>query len=297
MVVYIVKQIPDSEPQEGLAFIAKIKDKVTANRESVILCNVLSGQIMLRSGDVKGVKAIVEETNTLIDDETGVTPVHGRFYQLSSDYHQLVGNHCDYYRDALRYLGCCKEDDEDEETKAKRAFTLSLAALLGESIFNFGELLQHPIMGSLKGKSAWITDLLYAFNSGDLEKYDKLKTDWMTQPDLAAHEVQLRQKISLLCLMEMTFKSGNGVLTFAEIAEKTHLPTNEIELLIMKALSLGLVRGTIDEVDSKVHLSWVQPRVLDKKQISTMRSRLDVWCREVQTMENLLESRAQDIIN
>jgi len=152
----------------------------------------------------------VEEISGQIDDELGVTPVHGRYYQLSSDYHQIMGNHCEYYRDALRFLGCTNLDEqeqrEDEESKSKRAFTLALAALLGESIFNFGELLQHPILESLKGSNSWITDLLYAFNAGDLAKYEALRPQWTTQPDLAAQEIKLRQKISLLCLMEMTFK-------------------------------------------------------------------------------------------
>ena len=41
-------------------------------------------------------------------------------------------------------------------------------------------------------------------------------------------------------------------------------------MLVMKALSLGLVKGSIDEVDNKVHLTWVQPRVLDLEQVSSV---------------------------
>lgn len=41
----------------------------------------------------------------------------------------------------------------------------------------------------------------------------------------------------------------------------------QVELLVMKALSLGLVKGSIDQVDSKVHMTWVQPRVLGRKQV------------------------------
>lgn len=39
-------------------------------------------------------------------------------------------------------------------------------------------------------------------------------------------------------------------------------------MLVMKALSLGLVKGSIDEIDQKVHMTWVQPRVLDLQQVS-----------------------------
>lgn len=48
----------------------------------------------------------------------------------------------------------------------------------------------------------------------------------------------------------MTFKrpSHNRQLTFSEIAKETRLPLNEIELLVMKALSQGLVKGAIDQV-------------------------------------------------
>lgn len=295
-IAFIVKQIPNYEV--CLALIEKTKEKVKSNNVASILCNILIGQIKLEKKDLKGVKDILEETNKLIDEETGVTPVHGRFYQLSSDYHQIMGNHCEYYRDALRYLGCCSVDDEDEPTRANRAFTLCLAALLGDSIFNFGELLQHPIIESLKGKpNEWIVELLYAFNSGDIKKFEALQSQWSTQIDLLHHKLVLRQKISLLCLMEMTFKSANGLLTFDQISRETQLPIGEVEILIMKALSLGLVRGTIDQVDAKVHLTWVQPRVLDKKQISSMRLKLDSWCHDVDRIEKLLEQKAQDIIN
>jgi 26S proteasome regulatory subunit N9 len=35
----------------------------------------------------------------------------------------------------------------------------------------------------------------------------------------------------------------------------------------MKALCLGLLKGSIDQVEQKVHMTWVQPRVLDKEQV------------------------------
>ena len=67
----------------------------------------------------------------------------------------------------------------------------------------------------------------------------------------------------------MTFKrpATNRLLTFEEIAVEAQLPIGEVEMLVMKALSLGLVRGAIDQVDQKVHMTWVQPRVLDKEQV------------------------------
>lgn len=71
----------------------------------------------------------------------------------------------------------------------------------------------------------------------------------------------------------MTFKrpANHRQLTFTEISQEARLPEDEVELLVMKALSLSLVKGSIDHVDKKVHMSWVQPRVLDRNQVKIIR--------------------------
>lgn len=48
----------------------------------------------------------------------------------------------------------------------------------------------------------------------------------------------------------------------------------QVELLVMKALSVGLVKGSIDEVDKRVHMTWVQPRVLDLQQVLNTKAQL-----------------------
>lgn len=89
-----------------------------------------------------------------------------------------------------------------------------------------------------------------------------MKPQWSKIPDLAARETQLRQKISLLCLMEMTFKrpSDHRSIKFEEIATETKLPLKEVEILIMKALAQGLVRGAIDQVAGVVNMTWVRTK-------------------------------------
>lgn len=36
----------------------------------------------------------------------------------------------------------------------------------------------------------------------------------------------------------------------------------------MRALSLNLIKGLIDEIEHKIYISWVQPRVLDITQVT-----------------------------
>lgn len=52
-----------------------------------------------------------------------------------------------------------------------QAVDVSLAALLGEGLYNFAQLLNHPICGALVGSPfAWLHELLEAFNAGDLHR-------------------------------------------------------------------------------------------------------------------------------
>ncbi|XP_017775177.1 PREDICTED: 26S proteasome non-ATPase regulatory subunit 13 [Nicrophorus vespilloides] len=285
---------------EAVEFLTKIGPKVKANSDAENLCKVLAGQIHLEKlNDLDATKKIIEEVEATLDNADGVTPVHGRFYHLASQYYRIKGDHAQYYRTALRYLGCIEVDTLSDETKHQHAFFLGLAALLGEGVYNLGELLAHPVLESLNTTdNAWLVQLLYAFNSGDIVKFDAMKKHWGAIADLSAKETFLRQKISLLCLMEMTFKrpSHDRQLTFDEISKETQLPLCEIELLIMKALAQGLVKGAIDQVSSNVNMTWVQPRVLDRSQISNMVERLNEWCKHVSTMENLLEEKASEIL-
>lgn len=54
---------------------------------------------------------LIEDVDEMLNNLPGVTSVHGRFYDLSSKYYRIIGNHAMYYKDALRYLGCVEAKD------------------------------------------------------------------------------------------------------------------------------------------------------------------------------------------
>lgn len=84
-------------------------------------------------------------------------------------------------------------------------------------------------------------------------------------------------------------------MTFATIAQETQVRAHEIEILIMKALSLGLLKGTIDQVAEIARINWVQPKVLDMKQIDNMRMRLKEWDSSVNQLGHWIEGVGKDV--
>lgn len=61
-------------------------------------------------------------------------------FQVSSIYLKEIGDYAGYYREALRYLGCEEPSKLTEAEKQMQAILLSFAALLGDNVYNFGEL-------------------------------------------------------------------------------------------------------------------------------------------------------------
>ncbi|PIO29362.1 hypothetical protein AB205_0150160, partial [Aquarana catesbeiana] len=186
-----------------LSLVEIILHVVKSSDEAVILCRTAIGALKLNIGDLQATKETIEGVEEMLGGLAGVTSVHSRFYDLSSKYYQTIGNHASYYKDALRFLGCTDLKDLPIPEQQDRAFTLGLAGLLGDGVYNFGELLMHPVLESLRTSDRkWLIDTLYAFNSGNVETFRALKTAWGQQPDLAANETLLLKKIQLLCLME-----------------------------------------------------------------------------------------------
>lgn len=299
--VQILEVVVDhiSDKKEAIEFLDKLKEKVKVCDEAVLYIEVLKGNIFLTNlNDLDATKKIIEELRDVLEEAGNVTPVHGKYYMLASQYYRRVGKHSDYYRCGLQFLGCSL-DDYPKDQWGQQAFFLGLAALLGDNVYNIGELLAHPILESLKGtENEWLVELLKAFNIGNITRFNEMKPVWSKIPDLAAQEIKLRQKISLLCLMEMTFERPaiQRSIPFEAIAKKTKLPLKEVELLIMKALAQDLVRGEIDQVAGVVNMFWVQPRVLDRPQIAGMATTLNDWIQSITSMEKLMESRAAEIL-
>ena len=196
----------------------------------------------------------------------------------------MIGPPQDYYKNALLYLAYTPLESLSIETKYELATDLSLAAATSEGIFNFGEVLTNPIMGVLKGTpNEWLHLLLLALHHGNITEFNRIlatyNEQYFKQPALASRHEEVKKKIVLLCLVTIVFERHphDRILNFSDIATRTQIPLNQVEWVIMTAMSIGLIKGNIDEVDQTVDISWVIPRVLEIEQLQHLASQLSDW--------------------
>lgn len=224
------------------------------------------------------------------------------FYSANAEYYKLKEDFSSFYYTSLLYLSTLEDDNEltiiNKEPSFELAYDLCVAALLGEKIYNFGELLQHPIMNLINERKDyhWIADLLNALTVGDLEKFDKLISVQLPKtPILAQNETFLRQKIRLMSLVECIFAKNIRLLSFQDVADATQIEKDQVEHLVIKAISLKLLKGSIDQVNELVTVTWVQPRIINEEQILKMKNRLVDWDEQVRALAVRLEERGKPI--
>ncbi|KAK0394229.1 hypothetical protein QR680_000637 [Steinernema hermaphroditum] len=301
----IAHYIYKSDPAAAFEFL-KRRERV-CSKDKTAMIRLYTGEIELKlknkvNGQLENpveIRQLLEKTQEALDSVTGVTPVHAPFYKASAEYLKETRNHAAYYREALRYLGCENQDNLSDSTKLEQAVLLGFAALLGENVFNFGELLAHPILKSLEDSQyKWLLDVLLAFNAGDIPKFKSLSSHWTQWSDLKNAEEFIMNKLRLLCIMEMAVgrPSKGRYLTFDEIARKAQVADKEVEFIVMRALSKNLINGSINQVQRIVSVTWVQPRVLSIEQIKKMRQRITQWQEEVDAMGKIVEDNAKEIL-
>ncbi|KAJ8448386.1 hypothetical protein Cgig2_022014 [Carnegiea gigantea] len=246
--VIVSRQYPEKEAAIG--YLEGVIEKLRATREMrieepILYIKMQIALLKLEQGEHKECKKLLDDGKSTLDSMTDIDPsVYASFYWVSSQYHKLRQEFAEFYKNALLYLAYTSVLSLSESFRLDLAFDLSLSALLGENIYNFGELLAHPIVSllyldlfflrlvsnilflkchvlvtffnffpqiySLIGtKVEWLYYILVAFNTGDLVRYQELchvhKDALNAQPALVANERKLLEKINILCLMEIIF--------------------------------------------------------------------------------------------
>uniref|UniRef100_A0A6B2L693 PCI domain-containing protein n=1 Tax=Arcella intermedia TaxID=1963864 RepID=A0A6B2L693_9EUKA len=279
--------------------------KVVENNEATVTIKAVLAEFHIVAGDLNEAKSVLEQTKLTLDATSGAEAnVFAAFHRAWAAYYKVKGDFENFYSSALQYLGYSQTDTLDKMELLGLARDLVIAALLGQKLFSLGELMENEILTSLRNSpEAWLVDILAAFNVGNLQAWYQLQQEYaylIANSALKDKIQQLTAKAKILSLIELVFNkpSGQRIISFEVISQTSDVPIDQVELLVMKALSLGLLRGTIDEVDQVVSFTWVQPRILNLQQISQMKTRLASWVDNVKSSLNLVENEtASELIS
>ena len=200
----------------------------------------------------------------------------------------------------LTYTGI---EDLSPAEASRLATDMALASVTGDDIYNFGEVLATPILGCLKGTAnEWLQDLVLALHHGSVVEFnavvDRNRTQYFALPALANKHEDVKKKVVLLALVNIAFSrsSNDREIKFADIADMTYVPIKEVEWVLMRAMSVNLLKGTIDQVDQSVNITWVQPRVLDKPQLEVISGQLHGWAERVKDTLLMVEDQTAELL-
>ncbi|KAL7166737.1 hypothetical protein ACSBR2_037417 [Camellia fascicularis] len=145
-------QYPEKEASIG--YLEGVIEKLLATREMcieepILYIKMQIATFQLEKGSQKECKKLLEDGKSTLDSMTDIDPsVYANYNWVSSQYHKSRQEFVEFYKSALLYLAYTSVESLSESFKLDLAFDLSLAALLRENIYNFGELLAHPIVTS-----------------------------------------------------------------------------------------------------------------------------------------------------
>jgi 26S proteasome regulatory subunit N9 len=292
------------DPAQAVEFYETIlKSRQRLGPEAAMCVDMDIAMAKIQMGFHDEVKIILEAAKENLPGISSTeTIVFSKYYGALSEYRKVIGPPQEFYKAALMFLSYSPMEDMSPDQKITLATDMALASTTGENIYNFGEVLATPILQALEGTpNAWLFDLVIHLNAGDVDKFNSLvdahRDQYFAQPALAQRHEDVKKKIVLLSLMNLVFErhSHDRCIPFSDIATRTRLPMEQVEWVLMRAMSLGLIKGIIDQVESTVEVSWVQPRVLNKEQLKLLSAQLESWSARVKSTLVTVEDQTPEL--
>ena len=110
-----------------------------------MLCKMQIAVLKLRRGSAfhSDVKTTLDEHKQAVEGLVGAdSVVHASYYRVACDYYGAVGPAEKFYKNALMFLAYTNYEDMKSQDRFDLAVNISIAALTGDGVFNFGEVVR-----------------------------------------------------------------------------------------------------------------------------------------------------------
>lgn len=194
---------------QAVSFMQVVTDKKgRIGQDGYLLAQMTLAGFRIRIGTSENIEiaqGIVEESKPMLQSLEGSgaeTIIYSRFHKVSAELYKRIGPADAYYSSCLQFLAYTPHTSLTVDDQLDLSINMSIAALVGENMFNFGEVLAEPVIDILKTseKYIWIYELLSALSSGDVDLSTNL---------LAKYEVCLFIFSLYLYIFKITFIEGD----------------------------------------------------------------------------------------
>lgn len=223
----------------------------------------------------------------------------GRDYELRRMYSVFYNNAFELVKHAEK-----AEMPLTQAELAALAYKTAIAALLSEETYNFGRFLNFPIfMALLKISHPWLVQLVDVCNEGNVSAFEDF---WAAHeakirgiPEIFTAASALRRKVQVMALLHLVFCAAfnERVFPFSTIASRCGVDEKGAELLVLEALAQGVIRGRIDGLLKTVHIGWVEPRVLNLKEVRALSEHVSTWRSTVEDLVQKMNLKTSKFLN
>ena len=291
--------------KEGLTFIENIdkKNEKKYKGEEKIFIKIIKGFCYLELKQMYELEEIIKTTeNDFTRNIERDSSLYAQYYKLSTLYYEKMEDYNNFYNNAFQYLAY--ETKISNEDKLNLCYKMCSAMLIGEKLYNFAELIEKSFFKLMAGsKYEWIYNLILSFNSAKVDQFlsmvQQSEKQIMENPILQNKMDFLQIKIRIAALLDLIFQRNKNerILTFEEICKVCDTNDDNIEYICMKALSHGLIKGHIDDVEKKFIVNWIQPKYLDKDKIIFLQDRFTAWIEKGKKVLDDLHDNAAVLLN
>ena len=291
--------------EEALVFVENIEKKNAQKYkgEEKIFIKIIKGFCFLELNKMYELEEVVKNTEQDFSGNIEIdSSLYSQYYKLSTLYYEKKEDYDNFYNNAFQYLAY--ETKISNEDKLNLCYKMCSAMLIGEKLYNFAELLEKDFFKLMTGsKYEWISNLILSFNSAKVDQFlsmvkqnEKIIKE---NPVLKSNFDFLEIKIRIAALLDLIFQKNKNerTISFEEICKVCDTSLDKIEYICMKALSQGLLKGYIDEVEKKFIVTWIQPKYLDKEKINFMKEKFTSWIEKSKKVLRDLQDNTSVLLN
>jgi len=277
---------------DKLGYIEKTKELVSKNELAINYLNILEAKARFLNEDYEKGYATLKEAEKVVDSHRSVPKII--FASLNNAkfiYHWKKSDFPQFYESVIKFLAYHDERKMSADERLDLASKTLQAALLSDQILTFGDLLSNTFFQivSQSPQKRYLWQLVETFNQGKVDQLDAFLTSPSSglgsDPMLHQHVEKLKRKIRVIALYDSVFFSQKSFtqqhMTFAEIASIAKVDKFAVEKLIVHVLSIGLLRGYVDESNELFYITGLKPQDLDLPRLKQLRDKFENWSENI----------------